>query len=98
MKKFTQKPRLVANGHETENVHKWDTYSSVIFCESVKIAFLYAVLNNLDILSCDISNAYLEDSCSKNLWSNAGEEFGSISDIPMKIQRALYCLKTAGNS
>ena len=27
---FTQKLRLVANGHETEYVPKWGTYSSVL--------------------------------------------------------------------
>jgi len=35
------------------------TYSSVISRDSVLIAFLLAALNDINILSCDIGNAYL---------------------------------------
>ena len=35
--KFTQKARLVANGHETEYVPKWDTYYSAVSRDSVRI-------------------------------------------------------------
>ena len=54
---FTPKASLVANGHESECVPKGDTYSLVVSHDSV---FQYAPLNNLEILSCYISNAYLE--------------------------------------
>ena len=37
--KFTRKASLVANGHETEYVPKWDTYSSVVSQDSLRIAF-----------------------------------------------------------
>ena len=45
--KFTRRARLVANGHKTECVPKWHTYSSVVSCDSERIVFLNAALNNL---------------------------------------------------
>eukprot|EP00980_Cylindrotheca_fusiformis_P023006 scaffold10033_cov140-Cylindrotheca_fusiformis.AAC.1 len=63
--KFTRKARLVANGNETPVAPKYDRYSSVVSRESVRIGFLYAALNDLDILSRDISNAYLNAPCSE---------------------------------
>ena len=35
------------------------TYSSVVSCNSVRLAFLTAGLNNLDVLVGDATNAYL---------------------------------------
>ena len=65
--KFTCKASLVGNGHELEYLPKWDTYSSVVSQDAVRIAFLYATLNDLNIFSCDISNAYLEAPCGDKL-------------------------------
>ena len=47
--KVILKARLVENGHETEYVPKWNNYSSVVSRYSVRISFLYAELNDLDI-------------------------------------------------
>jgi len=35
------------------------TYSSVVSRDSVRLAFLSAALNDLDLLAADIGNAYL---------------------------------------
>jgi len=35
------------------------TYSSVVSRDSVRIAFLLAALNEIDLLATDIGNAYL---------------------------------------
>ena len=75
--KFTRKARLVANGNESVGVPASHSYSSVVTRESVRIAFLYASLNDLDILSCDVSNAYLNAPCKEKIWTEAGSEFGS---------------------
>ena len=95
--KFTRKARLVADGHKTETPTS-STYSSVVSRESVRIAFLYANLNNLDILSCDVANAYLCADNKERLWLKAGKEFGSDEGSVMIIRKALYGLKSAGNS
>jgi hypothetical protein len=36
-----------------------NSYSSVVSRESVQIMFLIAALNDLDVLACDIQDAYL---------------------------------------
>ena len=46
---FTRKAQFVANGNETEDLPKWDSYVSVISRETVRIALLYAALNDLDV-------------------------------------------------
>ena len=89
---------LVENGHETEYLPKWETYSLVISQDSVWIELLYAALNELDILQCDIYKAYLEAQCGEKLWTLTGKQFFSLAGTPMRINRALYGLKYAGNS
>ena len=76
---FTVKSRLVASGHETEYLPKWDTYSSVVSQDSVRIVLLYTALNDLDIFSCNIYNSYLWSPCGDKLWTVSGKEFGSLS-------------------
>ncbi len=73
------------------------TYSSVVSRESVKIAFLVAALNDLDIMSCDIGNAYLNAQCREKIWFVAGPESGpALVGKPCKLVRALYGLKSSG--
>lgn len=74
------------------------TYSSVVSRDSVRIALLFAALNDLSILSCDIGNAYLNAPCKEKIWFVAGNEFGSKVGLPVKLVRALYGLKLSGAS
>jgi len=96
--KFTRKARFVANGSKTESVPSHLTYSSVVTRESVRIAFLYAALNNIDILGCDVGNAYLNAPCQEKIWVKAGKEFGDDEGSVMIIKRALYGLRSSGFS
>ena len=79
--------------YENKYVPKCDTYSLVVQRDSAWIAFLYAALNDLDILSCEISNTYLEAPCGEKLWTVASKEFGSLDGKLMIIHRALYGIK-----
>ena len=63
----------------------------------MRIALLYASLNYLDLLSCDLANAYLCAECKEKVWIKAGKEFGSDEGAFMIIRKALYGLKSAGN-
>ena len=54
--KFNRKARLVTNGHITVPPSPV-TYSSVVSRESVRIEFILAYLNDLDMFACDIGNA-----------------------------------------
>ena len=93
--KFTRKASFVANGSMTDTPAAL-TYSSVVSRESVRIALTYAALNELDILGCDVSNAYLEAPCREKFWLEAGPEFGEDEGTVMIIRRALYGLKSSG--
>jgi len=93
---FTRKARFVAGGHMT-NPPKSITYSSVVSRDSVRIAFLLAALNDVDILSTDIGNTYLNALPREKVFTTAGPEFGSESEgKSVLIVCALYGLKSSG--
>ena len=64
---FTRKARYLANGSMTDTPVGL-CYSSVVSRDSIIITFLVAALNDLDILACDISNAYLNSPCQEIIW------------------------------
>lgn len=90
-----RKARLVANGNETE-APKDMTFSSVVSRDSVRLFFLLAALNDLNVLSADIQNAYLSAPTTEKLWAKVDAAFGSDAGRPAKIVRALYGLKSSG--
>lgn len=93
---LTRKARLVAGGHKTDPP-KESVYSSVVSRDSVRLAFLIAALNDLDILSADVQNAYLNAPTKEKVWTRAGIEFGpDDAGRPVLIVQALYGLKSSG--
>ena len=54
-----RKARLVADGHRHKDVPLHLAYSYVASRQSVRMGFLLATLNDLDIMACDIGNAYI---------------------------------------
>ena len=96
---LTRKARLVAGGHLNKLVPKHITYSSVVSRESVRICFLIAAMNDLDVLSGDIGNAYLNakprEKCHVKIEHDfmfGPEAVGSYA----VISRALYGMKSSG--
>ena len=67
---------LVVGGHTT-GAPATLTYSSVISRNSVRIALTVAALNELEVMACDIQNAYLTADCREKIWTQAGPEFRS---------------------
>ena len=94
---FTCKARFVAGGHLTNNPSTI-TYSSVVSRDSVRITFLLAALNNLEIFACDIGNAYLNTPCREKTWFLGGDETGNDKGKVLVITRALYSLKSSGSA
>ncbi len=94
---FTRKARFVARG-DLATAPPSVTYSSVVSRDSVRLAFLIAGLNDLDLLACDVSNAYLNAPCREKIWfvggKDTGEDFGKV----LVVDRALYGLKSSGAS
>ena len=71
---FRRKARFVAGGHTTETTTSL-TYSSVISQDSVRIILLAKALNGLQVMACDIQNAYLTANCREKICTYAGPEF-----------------------
>ncbi len=72
------------------------TYSSVVSRDSVRIGFLLAALNDLELVAADIGNAYLQATTKKKIYAMAGPEFRELQGRTMIIVRALYGLKSSG--
>jgi len=93
---FTRKARFVAGGHKTDPPMSL-TYSSVVSRDSVRIGFLIAALNGLDIMAADIGNAYINANAREKVYFIAGDEFGPTrKGKRVLIIKALYGLKTSG--
>ena len=86
---FQRKARLVTGGHMTEAPTVM-MYASIVSHESVQIALTVAALNDLDVMTSDIQNAYLTAPCEEHIWTTLGPEFSTA--------QALYGLKSAGRS
>ena len=94
---LARKARFVAQGNMTEPP-KESTYSSVVSRDSVRLFFLLAALNDLDVRACDIQNAYLNAMTSEKVWFRGGKEMGPDAGKVVVIVRALYGLRSAGKS
>ena len=97
MENFQFKARLVANGNETGAPASL-TYASVVSRESVRIALTIAALNQLDVKTSDVENAFLTAPTEEKLYTILGPEFGPDEGEKAVIVRALYGTKSAGAS
>jgi hypothetical protein len=79
-----RKARFVAGGHMTD-LPKDMTYLSVVSRDSMRIAFLAAALNDLDVMAADIQNAYLNAETKETRYFFVGPEFGSKQGCPIII-------------
>ena len=68
---------------------------SVVSRESICIAFLFAILNDVEVSACDISGAYLNAPIGEKVWFVAGIDMGQKKGMTMVITRAFYGLKTS---
>ena len=68
---FRRKARLVVGGHTTEAPATL-TYSLVVSRDSIRIALTVAALNELEVMACDIQNAYRTADCREKIWTRTG--------------------------
>ena len=85
---LTRRARYVAGGHLTDPPSLM-TYVSVVGQETVRISFLVAALNDLNILAVDIQNAYLNPETKEKIFFYAGDEWRSNRGRIIVIRRAL---------
>jgi hypothetical protein len=81
MEDFLRKARFMAGIHMTEtpasNTYASVAYASVVSHESVCIALTLAALNDLEVKTADIKNAYLTTPVMEKIWCVLGPEFGA---------------------
>ena len=94
-KYFRIKARCVADGNNTKTPEAI-TYSSVVYRLSVRIVLTRAALNGLDMLVCDIHNAYLTADCRDRVWVVSMTGFESKAGKNMMVRNPLYGLKRSG--
>ena len=94
-KNFRRKVRLVRGGRTT-TAPVSIIYLSVVLRESFRIALIIAALKGLEILSCDIQNAYLTAKCRELIWTTAGPKFGLEEGSIKVVKMALHGLKSSG--
>jgi hypothetical protein len=94
---FTRKARLVAGGHLTDPPSCL-TYISVVSIESNRIAFLIAAINGYDVIAADVQNAYVQATSLEKYYAITGDEFGEDKGKTALFVRALYGLKSSGDS
>jgi hypothetical protein len=61
--------------------------------DSVRIAFLTTALNDLNVLSADLQNAYLNANCHEKIYVVGGPELDSNQGCVFIFCKALYGLK-----
>ena len=83
---FRCKVRLVADGSRTETPTAL-MYSSVVSRDSVRIALLVASLNDLQLLACDIQNAFLTADCREKIYIIAEPDFGLEAGAIMVVKK-----------
>ena len=95
-KKIIRKARFVADGEKTKTPTEM-TYSSVMSRDSVRVLLTIAALNGLDVLACNLYNAYLTAECREQVYVVDGTKFGSKAGKNILVRNALYELKISGS-
>jgi Reverse transcriptase (RNA-dependent DNA polymerase) len=87
---------LVAGGHLTDPNTTDNTYSSILYLCSMRIAIAAAELNELDIMVSEVSSAYLEAYTQEKVCFIAGPELRPLEGHLLVKVCALYGLRTSG--
>ena len=62
----------------------------------MRLFFLLAALNDVDVLACNVQNAYINAETKEKVWFRGGDEMGPDKGKVVVIVRALYGLKSSG--
>jgi hypothetical protein len=89
-----RKARLVAGGNHTDPP-KEEVYSGVVGLSAIRLGFLVAAMNQLDICAADIGNAFLYGHTKEKVYIRAGQEFGDAQGKPLIIDKGLYGLRSS---
>ena len=91
------KARFVVGGHMLDS-SMYNTYLSTIQGILIRLLFLIAMDNKLDIVTGDVGNAFPTAPCAEKVLTMAGPKFGRNKGSFIEIIHALYGLTTASRS
>ena len=94
MEDFRQKARLVAGG--MTEAPATIMYASIVLRETVRIPFMIATLNDLEVQLGNILNAYIQAPVTEKVWATLSPEFSKDSGKTEVIVGASYGRKSAG--
>ena len=94
MEDFRQKAGLVAGGHMTK-APATIMHVSIVSNKTVRMAFMIATLNSLEIKLDDTLNADVKAPVTEKVWTSLDPELGKDATKIAVIVRALYGLKSA---
>ena len=94
---LTRKSRYMAGGHITYPTSS-TTYASVVSREIVRIVSIVSALNELDILSENIQNSYLNADTKWKKIIYSGDEYKYDQGKVVVIMRDLYGSKTSSSA
>ena len=69
-------------------------YASVVSRETVRIALMIVVLNDVEVKLGDILNTYVQAPVTEKVWTTLDPEFGKDAGKTAVIVRAPYDLKS----
>ena len=88
-----RKCRIVANGGMAPIPVDNDLYAGVVTIDVVRLLVLVGIVNDLEIIATDISQAYLHGVTREKLYTRAGPEFGKeVEGRLVLIHKAIYGL------
>ena len=89
-----RKTRLVAGGHVIDST-MYESYSSVVQTRTVRLLQTVTMNEDLNLVTGDIGNAFVQALTTEKVWSRAGREFGNREGCVVIIKKALYGLATS---
>ena len=92
---FRHKAILVADEDMSET-HKCHTYSIVASNDNVRLKLTMYALNELQVKSSDVMNAYITATITKNVWTVFGNELGADSGKKSTTVCSLCVLNSYG--
>ena len=92
-----RKCRIVANGAQAPVNEDQDLYAGVVSVDVVRLLFVIASINKMNVWATDISMAYLHGVTREKLWTRAGPEFGPLEGRIMRIHKSIYGLVSSGS-
>ena len=87
-----RKERLVVGDHRAPDVSREESYSGVVSMVTIRVAFVLAALDDLEVCAVDISTAFLYTKTREKVFIYTGSEFGKNTGKVHLKDKGLYGL------